>query len=48
LPNCGGGCPYKRLNEKFNHSEVDYCSIHKGNIEDLLEIHYKIKKNEKK
>ncbi len=48
LPNCGGGCPYRRLKEKYNEAKIDYCSLHKGNIEDLLEIHYKIKKNEQK
>jgi uncharacterized protein len=44
LPLCGGGCPYKRLNDKTENSEIDefQCTIHKKYLSELLNLYYEI------
>ncbi|MCM1152851.1 MAG: SPASM domain-containing protein [Muribaculum sp.] len=45
LPICSGGCPKKRLENKYEQTKHDLCSIYKGEtkqpIEDILYEYYK-------
>ena len=36
LPICHGGCPHKRIENKFNHQDYDLCTHFKKNIDDYL------------
>jgi uncharacterized protein len=46
IPICGGGCPNQRLKKKYEGKEdLDYCVKFKGNLPELLEIHYEKKMN---
>ena len=40
FPICNGGCPEKRLLNKYKKTKFDVCSVHKGNIEEILQNHY--------
>ena len=37
---CGGGCPIDRL-KRVKDGVMDYCSIYKDKLEDLLPFFYK-------
>jgi uncharacterized protein len=44
LPICGGGCPHKRIENKFNNQKYDLCThFDKNKIDDylILRAHYK-------
>ncbi len=43
FPICNGGCPEKRILNHYNETEFDLCSVHKDNIEEILDEHYKQK-----
>ncbi|MCL2073019.1 MAG: SPASM domain-containing protein [Marinilabiliaceae bacterium] len=36
LPICGGGCPHKRIENKFNYKNYDLCIHFEKNMEDFL------------
>lgn len=40
LPICGGGCPIDRL-KRVKDNTMDYCSIYKDKLENLLPLFYK-------
>jgi uncharacterized protein len=40
LPICGGGCPHKRIENKFNNSEYDLCIQFNTNLDDYLLLRY--------
>ena len=40
LPICGGGCPHKRIENKFNNQDYDLCTHFKENIDDYLLLRY--------
>lgn len=44
LPVCGGGCPYVRLENKYNGKNIEHCPLFKYNVRDFLIMHYKHKK----
>lgn len=52
LPICGGGCPYRRLENEFEGKCHDMCENIKDNLEEFLELHYdffqKMKQKENK
>ncbi|MCP4163045.1 MAG: SPASM domain-containing protein [Deltaproteobacteria bacterium] len=45
FPMCSGGCPWKRLRNKYDGLEFDLCTYFKVNLDTFLEIHYEIKKD---
>lgn len=46
LPTCGGGCPGKRMQNKYENGKYHVCTYFKGEneIKDYLDIHYTIQK----
>ena len=41
LPICHGGCPHKRIENKFNNQDYELCTHFKQNIDDYLLLRYK-------
>ena len=40
LPICHGGCPIRRLENKYEGKSNDCCTPFKGRLEDFLELQY--------
>ncbi len=43
LPICDGGCPYMRIQKKYENKKIDFCHIGKYNLERFLKYHIQYK-----
>ena len=43
FPICTGGCPEKRIRNKYDNAQFNVCSLYKENIDDMLDLHYSTK-----
>ncbi len=43
LPVCGGGCPYSRIKNEFEGTNINTCLFMKDHMEDFLKVHIEYK-----
>lgn len=43
FPICNGGCPEKRIRNKYENANFDCCAVQKDNLDEILDCHYSTK-----